>query len=220
MFGRARNHGKKFPKYSQAFFSGIVKCLFNKYYVFCTRNVANWFVEFDTLPVQSSAKLTGLQVRRSALLTKPLLSSKWMKCSLNHFFILVCEELMSTLIKYLHLLTREWKFYFLWINKVHVHLHRIQVWNSLLDVNLSVWNPYDLWAIKLLLKSDSKFSALNRKVDVVSRPWVGFLSFRYRYEVLIECDLNLEVLWSKSLLSSNPKGLKKLTFSPKGPMAL
>ena len=41
-------------------------------------------------------------------------------------------------------------------------------------------------------------------------------SFRYRSEALVECDFVLEVLWSKLLLASNPKGLKKFHFFPQG----
>ena len=67
------------------------------------------------------------------------------------------------------------------------------------------------------LKSDSKVTALNRKIDAVSRPSIGFLSFSYRSEALIEYGFNLEVLLSKSLLASNPKGLKNRAFrNPKG----
>ena len=43
-------------------------------------------------------------------------------------------------------------------------------------------------------KSDSKFSALNRKIDTVSRSRIGFLSFRYHFEALIGCGFNFEVL--------------------------
>ena len=59
------------------------------------------------------------------------------------------------------------------------------------------------------LKYDSKFYSLNRKIDAVSRPLIGFLSFRHRSEALIECDLNFEVLKSKLLSASDRKGLKK-----------
>ena len=37
-----------------------------------------------------------------------------------------------------------------------------------------------------------------------------------RFEALVECDFILEILWSKSLLASNPKRLKRLSFSPEG----
>ena len=60
----------------------------------------------------------------------------------------------------------------------------------------------------VLLRSDSKVSALNQKIDGVSRPSLGLLSLRHCIEALIECDFILEVLWSKKLLASNPKGLK------------
>ena len=46
----------------------------------------------------------------------------------------------------------------------------------------------------MLLKFDSKVSALNRKIDAVEQPRIGFLSFRYRSEALIQCDFMLEVL--------------------------
>ena len=49
---------------------------------------------------------------------------------------------------------------------------------------------------------------------MVSRPRIGFLSFRYFSEALIECGFNLEVLLPKSLLASNLKGLKK-SFLPR-----
>ena len=42
------------------------------------------------------------------------------------------------------------------------------------------------------VKSDSKVSAINRKIDAVSRPLIGLLLFRYRSEALIECGFNLE----------------------------
>ena len=32
----------------------------------------------------------------------------------------------------------------------------------------------------------------------------------YCFEALVECDFILEAVWSKSLLASNPKGLKKI----------
>ena len=44
------------------------------------------------------------------------------------------------------------------------------------------------------LKSDFELSAQNRKIDTVSQPIIGFLSFRYRSEALIEGGFNLEVL--------------------------
>ena len=61
------------------------------------------------------------------------------------------------------------------------------------------WNRYteDIYLRcnkeKYLLKSDSKVAAPNRKIDAVSRPWIGLLSFRYRFEALVECDSILEV---------------------------
>ena len=60
----------------------------------------------------------------------------------------------------------------------------------------------------VFLKSDSKFSALNRKIHAASRPSIELMSFTYRYEALAEDDFILEVLWSKSFLAANPKGLK------------
>ena len=37
-------------------------------------------------------------------------------------------------------------------------------------------------------------SALNRKIDVVSLPWIGLLLFKYPFEALVECNFILEVL--------------------------
>ena len=49
---------------------------------------------------------------------------------------------------------------------------------------------FDSWYafIKQIVKSDSKFSALN------SGQWIGFFSFSYLFEALVECDFILEVL--------------------------
>ena len=44
-----------------------------------------------------------------------------------------------------------------------------------------------------------------KKIDAVSRQRIGLLSFRYRFEALVECDFILDILLSKSLLASNPK---------------
>ena len=38
----------------------------------------------------------------------------------------------------------------------------------------------------------------------------------YCFVALVDCDFILKVLWSKSLLASNPKGLKNVDVSPKG----
>ena len=71
-----------------------------------------------------------------------------------------------------------------------------------------------------LFKSDLKVSALNQKVNAAFQPRIGFPSFRYRFEALIERGFNFVVFLSKSLLASNPKGLKISSFSLKGPTTL
>ena len=38
----------------------------------------------------------------------------------------------------------------------------------------------------------------------------------YGFEALVDCDFILKVLWSKSLLVSNPKGLKKSELFSQG----
>ena len=58
-------------------------------------------------------------------------------------------------------------------------------------------------------KSDSKFPALNRKIDAICWALIRFLRSH-------DCDRILKVLWSKSLLASNPKGLREVDFSPRG----
>ena len=63
-----------------------------------------------------------------------------------------------------------------------------------------------------ILKSDSKFSALNQKNGCCFSAMNRTLSLRYCFEALVECNFILEVLWSKSLLASNPKGPKNWTF--------
>ena len=68
---------------------------------------------------------------------------------------------------------------------------------------LKLLNKFDQQDIIYLMKSVSKLPALNRKIVAISRPWIEFLSFRYRAEVLIECGFNLEVLWF--LLALTPK---------------
>ena len=58
--------------------------------------------------------------------------------------------------------------------------------------------------------------ALNLKIVGVSASYMRVLSLRYDMKALPEQNLIFEVLCLKALGISNPKGLKKSNFSPKG----